>query len=472
MTGKFDYFNNEDFKEILRQYEESVKSGEHIYMDADDLTDIADYYNINDRPAEADNAIALAIEYNPEALGPMLYQARKALRRKDFETAGQYIEKVQILDAIEALYLRSEILIAKGNIDEADELMAQYIKEVPADEYNDYVTSVIDMYLDYNQYTKASEWMARVTDADSESFKELMAHTLYGLGKYKDSEKLFNELLDKNPYSADYWNGLADVQYMKKDYSSALTSSEYAAAINPNDTDSIISKAITLYAMGNITEALKYFQKYVKKKPNDEFGLLHLAFCYINSGELKEGLEALKKGVSVASINSPILPDLYQEMAITNNSLGNLKEALWCIDMTDKLDCNHAQLHITKGHILLANDKKKEAQEIFDTVLKESGDDPKIRLRIIISYQDNKYNEYAYNAYLDFFKSVGHDNKDGYAYMALCCYDLGKRDEFLYYLKKACDCNPEEAKAVLSPCFPDGMDPKDYYEDALNTLIE
>lgn len=81
-----------------------------------------------------------------------------------------------------------------------------------------------------------------------------MARTLFGLGKYKDSERLFNELLDKDPYSANYWNALAGVQYMKEDYSGALTSSEYAIAIDPNDANGLLSKANTLYAMGNHDE--------------------------------------------------------------------------------------------------------------------------------------------------------------------------------------------------------------------------
>ena len=76
MTEDTEYFESEDFKEILRQYEESVKSGVHIYMDADDLADIADYYHYNNRIDEAEEAISLAMEYNPEAVGPMLKTSR------------------------------------------------------------------------------------------------------------------------------------------------------------------------------------------------------------------------------------------------------------------------------------------------------------------------------------------------------------------------------------------------------------
>ena len=468
MPEDLEYFNSEDFKEILRQYEESVKSGERIYMDADDLTDIADFYHYNNRLAEAEDAISLAIEYNPEAVGPMLYRAREALEKKDFITAEQYADKVEPLDSIETVYLRAEILLAKNEVERADELLKQYLKEVvPTDEHVDFVKGVTDLYHEYNQFGKAFEWITNTTNDHSDGFKELMARTLFGLGKYKDSEKLFNELLDKNPYSTNYWNALAGVQYMKEDYSAALNSSEYAIAIDPNDTNGLLSKANTLYAMGNQDEALKYYQKYSEKMPNDEFGFLHAAICLINKGLHQEGLEALKKAVSVSAVNSTYLPEIYQEMAFTYNVLGQMDKALWCLDMTDKLDCNHYHMGVIKGHILLTNKKLEEAKSAFKKVLKESGNNPTVILRVIISYHDNKFLHFAYESYIEFFKKYGEDYKEGYSYLALCCYDLKKHDEFLLYLKKACDCNPEEARTVLGELFPDNMNPKDYYEYAL-----
>ena len=467
MTEDLEYFESEDFKEILRQYEESVKSGERIYMDADDLTDIADYYHYHNRLAEAEEAIALANEYNPEAVGPMLYKAREALEKEDFKTAEQYADQVEPLDRLEAIYLRAEILVSKKEIDSADQLLIQYSKDVPDDEFADFVKGVVELYLDYDQFTKAFEWIARTNNEKSEGFKELMARTLFGLGKYKDSEKLFNELLDKNPYSTSYWNALAGVQYMKRDYSAALTSSEYAIAIDPNDTDGLLSKANTLYTMGNYDEAFKYFQKYTEKMPDDEFSYLHQALCLASKGLYEESLKQFQKALSISAVASPYLPEIYQEMAFAYNTLGNIDQALWCLDMTDQLDCDHLHMGTVKGHILLTNKKEEEAQKVFAKVLKDSGNDPKVKLKIIISYHDNKYLQFAYDAYSELIKSAGDNFHAVYAYMASCCNDLMKNDEFLYYLKKACDYTPEEAKVVLGEYFPDDMDPKDYYEYAL-----
>ena len=123
-----------------------------------------------------------------------------------------------------------------------------------------------------------------------------------------------------------------------------------------------------------------------------------------------------------------------------------------------------------RGHFLLTHKKEKEARDEFDKALEQSDNAPRTQLQIIISYQDNMHLDYAYKSFSKFFSTVDDNWKLGYSYMALCCNDLKKGDEFLYYLKKACECNPEEAEAVLSEYFPEDMDSKDYYNYALEHL--
>ena len=107
------YFDSEEFRTILNQYEESVESEHPIYIDADDLADIADYYQYNGFPEKAKVAVDLALEYNPEAVGPLLFKAREALVANDFETAREYAEKIEAVDTMEAVYLKGEILVCQ-----------------------------------------------------------------------------------------------------------------------------------------------------------------------------------------------------------------------------------------------------------------------------------------------------------------------------------------------------------------------
>ena len=54
--------------------------------------------------------------------------------------------------------------------------------------------------------------------------------------------------------------------------------------------------------------------------------------------------------------------------------------------------------------------------------------------------------------------------------MAICCLEMKKTDEFLSFIKIAAEKNPKEAKLVLSPYFPQGMAPEEYYEYMLNKI--
>ena len=473
MTDDTAYFESEGFKKILRQYEDSVKSGHPAYMDADDLADIADYYHYEGRLDDATDAIELALQFNPDAIGPLLYKAREALSYGNFEVARDFAERIRIIDNTEYLYLIGEILICEGKIDEADELFRKQFMELPPDEQMDYVYDIANLYAEYNDYNKSLEWMARSQGDDSDDFKELMARTLFGIGKYEDSSRLFNELLDRNPYSKVYWNALASAQFMSEDYSASITSSEYAIAIDPNDAESLLTKANGLYHLENFEEALSYFEKYSEKNSTDAFGYLHQGTCLINLGKFDEAINRLLIAEDNASEDSQYLPEIYQELAFAYSELKLPEIALRYIDKTKHLDCDHIDMEVIRGHILVANKRLKEAEDVFKNVIKNSGNTPKTMLRVMVSLYDNRYVTASYKLFKKFFNFVDEDWNEGYSYMALCCWDIKHYDEFLDYLKKAVEKNPKEAKMVLGHLFPSGMKVSEYQqfiEDSLKEL--
>ncbi|MBP5776342.1 MAG: tetratricopeptide repeat protein [Prevotella sp.] len=470
MTDNQAYFDSKEFQQILRQYEEAIQQGNSIYMDADDLADIADYYQYNGRLDEADRAINLALEYNPDAVGPLLYKAREALSLHDFATAREYADHIQAVDQQEALYLQGEILINEGKVEEADDFFREQMREVMLDEQMDYVYDVANIFSDYNAYDKAFEWMARSQGDDSDDFKELMARTLFGLGKYKDSERIFNELIDHDPYSIRYWNALANAQFMNEDYHAAITSSEYAIAIDPHDAESILSKANSLYSLADYELALTYYKKYSEIMTEDEFGFLHQGTCLINLGKFPEAKQALEQAEYLADDDSPYLPEICQELAFAYSEMHMAETALYYIDKTLDMDCDHVNMEIIRGHILLANQNPEEAEEAFKEALRLSDNSPRAMLRIIVSLYDNRYIQTSYILLKNFFRHVEKNWSEGYSYMALCCMDMKKTDEFLTYLKMATDRNPKEAKTVLGCYFPEDMAPQDYYEYMSNQI--
>lgn len=466
-----EYFDSEEFRNTLESYEESVRSGHPLFLDADDLADIADYYHFTGIDQQADEVIEYALSLYPNATLPNVFKAREALAIGDYDSAVEYIEQIENQDDPEYHYMQAELLIAKDQVEKADEYLREYFATVPPEEYQDFVYDIANIFFDYGLSDKAYEWLMRTKGDGSNDFKELMARILFGLGKYKDSERIFNELLDRDPYSKRYWNGLANAQFMNEDFSGSVTSSEYAIAIDPNDADSLLNKANALYRLGNFEEAIRYYDRFGELVQPDEFSLLHKGSSLVNLNRHDEAFSTLLQALKISPADSPFLPQIYQELAFCCSTLGRLDEALDYIERTRDLDCDHIDMLVLKGHILLEHNHIHEAEEVFKNAMIRSEEDPLVILRILVSLYDNKYVKAAYEMFKKFFALiVNEDFNQGYSYMALCCWDLNFTEEFLMYLRLAVERNPREARQVLGHLFPEEMAAKDYYQYMYNKL--
>ena len=470
-----DYFNSNDFQELLHSYEASVASGDTLFLDADDFVDIADYYNYNDATDKAIEVVEQALELYPDDVLLNVFMARQALLDADYDTASEYADRIGDKEAPDYHYLVAEILIARGSIDEADEYLRKLYAQLDSDEVNDFIKDVGNLYEDYNIGQKAYEWMLRMTDDNSDDFKELMARALFGVGKYKEAGRLFNELLDNHPYSKSYWTALASAQFMSEDYGASVTSSEFAIAIDPEDPEGISAKANALFKLGNNEEALRFFQRYGDLVPDDPLNLLHQGACLVNLRRNEEALKTTLKALNCLSDDSEeelgIKAHIYQELAFCYSALNKTEKALEMIEQTTELPCDHNDMLVIKGHILLEAQRVEEAQVVFAQAISRSDGNPDVYLRIITSLYDNRYVKASYRMLKKLLGTIAKDYTYGYSYLALCCWDLGQWDEFLDYLHEAVKRNANEARLVLGRLFPDEM-PVEQYEAYIKEQLD
>ncbi|MBQ2498179.1 MAG: hypothetical protein II509_05990, partial [Prevotella sp.] len=120
---------------------------------------------------------------------------------------------------------------------------------------------------------------------------------------------------------------------------------------------------------------------------------------------------------------------------------------------------------VMKAHLLMEAKQWVEAQACYSQAIIESGGSAHIFLRVAISIYDLGYYDHAYRLFrmLDNFED-NENRTEGFAYEALCCYSLGKKEEFREAVRKACERNPREAAIVLCDLFPEEVEPKDYYQ--------
>ena len=466
-----EYFDSAEFKKLFNAYEASVNAGEPVFMDADELTDIADYYQYTERLDEAEKAISLALSLSPGAVAPLTYRIHEALYQGDTQKAWQLLDQIIETSEPDYVYDKAEILITEGKVDEAEAYLNEQLGSIPEDERQDYFMDVANIFHDYNQPGKAMEWMTKGEPEITPIFKELMGHTLYEMGMYQECQTVFKELVDSDPFSARYWTALASAQYMNEEYSDSIQSSEYAIAIDPKDPDANVYKANGLLKLENYEEALKFYNRYLEQIPDDYTVLIQKSYCLNNMNQPEEAFQCLKTAEEMAPTDSNEYCAILQEEAFILINQGRVDEAIEQLDKTDNLDCDHIEILITKGHAYLSAKRINEAQDCFCKAIKDSDDKNHIMLQIIVSYYDNQYVNAAYHLFDFFFKKVVNENfNEGFAYMALCCHSMKNYDEYLSYLKKACERNPKECKQVLGFLFPQDLAPEEYYNYTINKI--
>lgn len=465
MDDKDKYYDTKEFQDILRRYEDSLKAGRQEYFESDELTDIAEYYYGERRMDEALHALNYAIHLHPGAAMPLVFRGRMALiDEKNVEMARHYVSMIDDQLDLDCLYLRAEIMIAENNVEGADRFLLENMDRIDEDDVPDYILDIATLFIDYNQPDRAAEWLDRSDEPDLADYREVKARIAFARGDYEQSEKLFEQLLDEDPYSGRYWNSLASTQLMSNRFNDSITSSEYSIAINPNDEEAILNKANGLFSLGNFQEALKYYERFHRLCPDEGAAELFMGNCLLNMGRSSEALPHYEAALSAFRAAGVGTAEVLQCLAFTYSQLDRVDDALRAIDEAlQQPDINSNEVMVVRGHILLEHGQVKRAIECFLSALRSTSFSHEIFFRIAISVYDCGYPTIAYRMFKA-YTEVHHETGDGLSYLAACCLHINRREEYLKYLKMACESNPLEARKILGEEFPAGMDPKDYYD--------
>ncbi|MBR6936315.1 MAG: tetratricopeptide repeat protein [Prevotella sp.] len=459
------FYESPEFKEKFQLYENAQASGTSVYLEPDDLTDIAEYYHILGNIDACKNTVDYAIKMFPGATMPLVFRSRVALLMEhDVARAEEYAEMIDDKADLEYLYLKAEIMIVDDRAEEAETFLRDAYDELEDDEDKaDFLIDVANLYADYELMEYAQQWLSLSEEYDSTDYKELQGRIAMGLGDYEESNRIYNELIDRNPYSFTYWNQLASSQLLHNEIMESIQSSEFALAINPDDEDATLNKANGLFNLGNFEEACKYYERFTKISPNSEVGEMFLGISLINLNRTEEGVEHLKKAESLADAFSEYLHDIYVELAYSLTALGKHEDAMEYIEKISQLDdCDPYETDVLKGNVHLQKGETAEAMKCFQHAVTASNGSPRVILRIGICIYDNGYYSLAYDVFHLLLDDASDEWKDGWSYLALCCMLLSRKDEFVYAVRKACQQNPVEAKMVLGEIFPENLSPDDY----------
>jgi len=461
------YFNDPEFLENLQKYEQACKNGESVYMDAEDLTDIAECYMMQNREEEADQAISLALSLHPNSVDPLIFLARQQMFHDNLDEAVSIAESIPDQNDRETIFLWTELLIRKNKHIAAWELILSKVEELDEDKAM-FLYDAACIFLDYQDYQIALKLTTKLEEdfPKYKKLRKLKTDLLMAAEKYDEAIALLQDILEEQPFSTLAWKTIAEAHIGKSNYTEALDSVEYCLALNPNHTQALMIKAHCLFHLNHLTQAHDIYQQLKEVMPED--GRLYYmdAVTLTNIGRLDEAKKTLAKALKYLPEYDEDRIQLLMHKAYIESKCHNIDEALKALEDAMQLSKDNKsglEFHLLMGEILLENDRVKEAAEHFEIAYNESDNKQETLLTIGIAYAETMHYGTALSLLESFMEEYkGKEGVVAIPYLAYCYKKMHDQENYLKYLRKAVSADREITEFLFSEDYP-SIQPEEYY---------
>lgn len=455
------YFHSNEFKKELNAYENMLTTGKSVYMEADVLTDIAEFYIMSHEKKKAYDCIDYALKLHPNSTDPLIFLTRQELSNLNFKKAEKYYEQISDKNDPDVIFLNVEMTIQKEeDIDAAEKIAvnAQIDDETKAD----FDCEIASIFFDFGFNDKALKWINLALEEcpDDEEILKLKAEILIASGKTREPRKILKQLLDANPYYSEAWHALAKSHFDKYELQKAHEDIDFALAINENDVEALSLKANFFVEQNNFEEARKIYAHLLELTPRDEMNNFNYALCLNELGKPDEALRYLYKAEKLTDNSNFDIARIYSLIIQIESKKKNIKTAFEYIDKLMPL-FPLVDSSLFKGHALAAAQELEKAKPYFESYFLMSFDKIGAQKSIATALIDGKYYEQANECFDYIIKRTGEKSKkhmEAFVYQTLCRLMMHDYKTFEQMLPTACKQAPADTIDILGDFFPDGID--------------
>lgn len=337
------YTESEEFKEILKAYEDSLGAGSPCFLDAEEIIDIAEYYHMGNQLDKSEQAAKYCLELYPGNTSAILFLARLELMDLGhLDKAKEYFNSVgsdeSVQNSVEALYIQAEIMTCEGRVSDADKMLrdnyaerrkkyvllfdergrlidtrANILENAESDEEEDQIATFLNfpldtamMFCDHEEYAIAEGWMRDAAYmSDTFEYHETWARIYFYTNRNEKAIEAWNNVLDIDAYNVNAWMSLWEAQFAAGKYEDSLQSTEYLLAVQPSLPEGLIARANSLYNLKRYHEAIDFLRELQKQVPEDPLSEMLISLAYVRLGDFMNAINHVEKTVKLLG-NMPI----------------------------------------------------------------------------------------------------------------------------------------------------------------------
>ena len=433
------YFESSEFRELLAKYEKSIKLGISSYFGIDEFVDILSYYLSVDKSDEAIGVIDAAKHLHPTAPENTKMEIRLALYAGEATRALELFRNLKYIDETEMLIIKAEIMVALRDFKQAHDIAIELLqKSMPGQES---VYEGLEILLDCGFALDALEICETALKAAPQqiSLHEVKAECLIELQRINEAVKIYNNLLDGNPYSTFYWEQLGHIYYMVKKFGKSLECFEYESTINEDIEYANMMQAYCYYHLRNYDDAKKIFATLAKKYKNTVTPIFYIGLCHYYSGRIEEAINAFDIAINnaqegtiammLARVNKAILLDISGEPSIADDAM-----SMALLMHPD----NMKQLVLTGNHLYELRDKENLTFDDMNIIETKEWSTEETLYTLGVHLVEHNHLLLGKRV-LNYCRDLSYDKADIDAHLAYIQWNIGKEEQALQFIESALD---------------------------------
>ena len=379
--------------ELITNYEAAKADDRQLYLDGDQLADIADWYATERKFDEAQEVINYGLHLHPGSTDLLIEQAYLYLDTQKLQKAKTVAAAITEEYEPDVKMLKAELLLNEGNLEEAQGLLNS-IED--ADDLAT-ITDIVYLFLDLGYPENAKAWLERGKSryADKQDYLALTADYLFATHQTEAAIEAYNKLIDKAPYNASYWMGLAKCHFIEENVDKTVEACDFALAADENCGEAYAYKAHSFFYLNNSDEAIENYLKAIKYKSiPPELGYMFMGLSYANKEEWQKADDCYTKVIDCfekeGDRDSTLLIDTYTSKAFALSNLQRYEEAHQLCDKAKKLNPDEGLIYLTDGKVYLAEEMEDLASEAFQKAIELN---PGVEMCYLVAstYSENDY---------------------------------------------------------------------------------
>ena len=374
------YFEDPEFKELLAKYEGMAESHAPTYFDAEELTDIAEYYASRGEDDKAEEAIDFALRLHPGSTDALVFKSRSLAIKGNMDEAYRVAGLIEDTSDREVKFLKADLLIEERRLEEAEAIYQELAEEENNSE--EVLLDIAMTYMDVNQKEYAAKWLKKIkekgiNETNSQKFRDVWCDFCMTFGEPEKATKAFQLSLDEYPYSLSHWNGLAKCYLAQDEIEKALEAVDFALAIDEENGESLEVKAYCFIQSGNLEEATRICHKLIVSVDGDRSRIYSLLMrCYMELEMAEEAMnichEWLKECPKLTGYEKS---EIYNCIALCLSNLNRPEEGMKYVDAALSLNPFYRGAILQKATLHLQMFEYSAAYDLFQKALSLTPED-------------------------------------------------------------------------------------------------